>query len=94
MSAYWVAHVNIHNHQQYQKYIELAPEAFKKYRGRFIARGEKATTLEGETFITHVIIEFPDYKSALECYKSIEYQQAKKERIEVANAMITIIDGL
>ena len=94
MSAYWIAHVNIDDAQQYQNYIELAPLAFKKYQAKFIARGETATSLEGEKFAKHVVIEFPDYQTALDCYHSAEYQQAKKQRENVANAMITIVEGL
>ncbi|MDI9221388.1 DUF1330 domain-containing protein [Pantoea sp. EA-12] len=94
MSAYWIAHVNIEDAQQYQNYIELAPLAFKKYQAKFIARGENATSLEGEAFKKHVIIEFPDYQTALDCYHSDEYQLAKKQRENVATAMITIVDGL
>lgn len=94
MSAYWIAHVNIENAEQYQNYIELAPLAFKKYQAKFIARGEQATSLEGEKFTKHVIIEFPDYQTALDCYHSEEYQHAKKQREQVSNAMITIVNGL
>lgn len=94
MSAYWIAHVNIEDAQQYQNYIELAPLAFKKYQAKFIARGENASSLEGEAFKKHVIIEFPDYRTALDCYHSDEYQLAKKQRENVAKAMITIVDGL
>lgn len=93
MSAYWIAHVNIDDLQQYQNYIDLAPLAFKKYQAKFIARGENATSLEGEKFSRHVVIEFPDYQTALNCYHSEEYQLAKKQREHVAKAMITIVDG-
>ncbi|GAA0520140.1 DUF1330 domain-containing protein [Tatumella terrea] len=94
MPAYWIAHVNIENAEQYQNYIELAPLAFKKYQAKFIARGEQATSLEGEKFTKHVIIEFSDYQTALDCYYSEEYQYAKKQRKQVSNAMITIVNGL
>ncbi|KGD72075.1 hypothetical protein HA49_14930 [Tatumella morbirosei] len=94
MSAYWIAHVNIEDAEQYQNYIELAPLAFKKYQAKFIARGEHATSLEGEIFSKHVIIEFPDYQTALDCYHSEEYQLAKKQREQVSKAMITIVNGL
>ncbi|RAH27326.1 DUF1330 domain-containing protein [Pantoea agglomerans] len=94
MSAYWIAHVNINDAQQYQNYIDLAPLAFNKYQAKFIARGENATSLEGEKFTKHVVIEFPDYQTALDCYHSEEYQLAKKQRKDIAKAMITIVDGL
>lgn len=94
MAAYWIAHVNIEDEQQYNDYIKLAPQAFNKYRAKFIARGETATSLEGDKFTKHVIIEFSDYQTALDCYYSEEYQQAKKQRENIAHAMITIVDGL
>lgn len=94
MSAYWIAHVNVNDAQQYQNYIDLAPLAFNKYQAKFIARGENATSLEGEEFARHVVIEFPDYQTALDCYHSEEYQLAKKQRENVAEAMITIVNGL
>ena len=94
MSAYWIAHVNIEDAQQYQNYIELAPLAFKKYQAKFIARGENATSLEGDEFQKLGFLEFPDYQTALDCYHSDEYQLAKKQRENVATAMITIVDGL
>ena len=28
MAAYWIAHVNIHDPEQYQHYMDLAPAAF------------------------------------------------------------------
>ncbi|WP_414057503.1 DUF1330 domain-containing protein [Pantoea dispersa] len=94
MSAYWIAHVNIEDAQQYQNYINLAPLAFKKYQAKFIVRGEIATVLEGDKYTKHVVIEFPDYQTALDCYHSAEYQSARAQRENVAKAMITIVDGL
>lgn len=94
MSAYWIAHVTINDTEPYQNYMELAPLAFRKYKAKFIARGEKAISLEGEKFTKHIIIEFPDYQTALDCYQSVEYQVAKRQRESVAKVMITIVDGL
>ncbi|MBE5252478.1 DUF1330 domain-containing protein [Mixta mediterraneensis] len=35
-----------------------------------------------------------DYQSALQCYHSPEYQRARAEREAVADALITLVDGL
>ncbi|MEE4481458.1 DUF1330 domain-containing protein [Serratia ficaria] len=94
MAAYWIAHVNIHNPEHYQHYMDLAPAAFKRYNARFIARGGEAQTLEGPSFAKHVLIEFADMESALACYHSAEYRQARAARADVAEAMITIVEGL
>lgn len=93
MAAYWIAHVNIHNPEQYQHYMDLAPAAFKRYNAHFVARGGRAQTLEGQPFARHVLIEFSDMESALACYYSPEYQLAREARTSVAEAMITIVDG-
>jgi uncharacterized protein (DUF1330 family) len=40
------------------------------------------------------VIEFADMETALACYHSPEYQRARQERASVAEAMITIVEGL
>jgi len=94
MPAYWIAHVTVKDPEQYQHYMALAPEAFRQFNARFLARGGQAETLEGVAFIKHVVIEFDDYPTALACYHSEAYQLARARRAGVADAMITIVDGL
>ncbi|RPD94662.1 DUF1330 domain-containing protein [Candidatus Pantoea deserta] len=94
MAAYWIAHVTVHDAAQYQRYMDLAPAAFKQFNARFLARGGEATTLEGNVFQKHVLIEFDDYQSALACYHSEAYQRARAERAHVAEAMIAIVESL
>lgn len=94
MPAYWIAHVTVKDPGQYQNYMSLAPEAFRQFNARFLARGEEAETLEGQAFVKHVVIEFADYQTALDCYHSDAYQRARQARSTVAEAMIVIVDGL
>ncbi|NUU68336.1 DUF1330 domain-containing protein [Enterobacteriaceae bacterium BIT-l23] len=94
MSAYWIAHVTVHDPEQYRHYMDLAPEAFQAFNARFLARGGEASTLEGQHFVKHVLIEFDDYQSALACYQSDAYQRAKAQRAGVAEAQIVIVEGL
>lgn len=94
MPAYWIAHVTVKDPQQYQHYMDLAPQAFREFNARFLARGEQAQTPEGPVFVKHVLIEFDDYATALACYCSETYQKAREQRCHVAEVMITIVDGL
>ncbi|PKH22360.1 hypothetical protein CIG19_13745 [Enterobacterales bacterium CwR94] len=94
MAAYWIAHVTVKDPARYKDYMALASAAFGHYNARFLARGEQATSLEGQAFVKHVLIEFDTYQQALACYHSEAYQQAKAARAEVADVMITIVDGL
>ncbi|VAV91773.1 FIG01306808: hypothetical protein [hydrothermal vent metagenome] len=93
MKGYWVAHVTVTDADQYQKYIEGSGVAFKKYGAGILARGGQHTILEGNGHARNVIIEFPSYQDALDCYNSPEYQMAKEKRRDAGIADILIVEG-
>ncbi|QGZ64757.1 DUF1330 domain-containing protein [Paraburkholderia acidisoli] len=94
MAAYWIAHVNVLDPEQYKGYTDIAPLAFKKYDAVFLARGGASEVLEGEPFARHVVIQFKDMETALACYRSPEYQEAKSKRDGHCVAQISIVEGL
>jgi uncharacterized protein (DUF1330 family) len=94
MSAYWIAHVTIHDMEKYKRYMSIAPLAFEKYGAKFLARGGKATCLEGAEYERHIIIEFSDLATAQACYYSEEYAKARAARENCADVMITIVESL
>ena len=94
MPAYWIAHVTIHDPQQYQKYMDAAPRAFQKYQAKFLARGGDYQCLEGNAYQKHVVIEFKDLKTAQACYASEEYIFARAQREGCCDVMISIVDGI
>ncbi|MCV9918041.1 MULTISPECIES: DUF1330 domain-containing protein [Pseudomonas] len=95
MKAYWIAHVDVTDPEQYQQYTQRAPAAFKAYGGRFLARGGRSEALEGRpTPQRSVVIEFESYEQALACYRSAEYQQACSHRQGVATAQVIIVEGI
>ncbi|QYX53681.1 hypothetical protein PS623_00465 [Pseudomonas fluorescens] len=95
MKAYWIAHVDISDLEQYQQYTQRAPAAFKAYGGKFLARGGRSEALEGRsTPQRSVVIEFDSYEQALACYRSAEYQDACSHRQGVAKAEVIIVEGV
>lgn len=94
MSAYWIAHVTVHDLAQYQHYMTLAPLAFQKYNAKFLARGGESINLEGAEYQRHVVIEFSDLATAQACYRSEEYQKAKAAREGCADVMIHLVESL
>ncbi|MGF1878684.1 DUF1330 domain-containing protein [Photobacterium frigidiphilum] len=94
MKGYWIAHVTVHDLQEYTRYTELAPAAFKQFNATLLARGGRYQQLEGDDNQRHVIIEFPSYDTALNCYHSENYQLAASFRQHIATAHITIVEGL
>ena len=94
MKAYWIAHVDITDPEQYQQYTQRAPAAFVEYGGRFLARGGRSEALEGRaTPQRSVVIEFDSYEQAVACYHSAAYQEACRYRQGVAKADIVIVEG-
>ena len=94
MKGYWLAHVTVHDTNQYSNYTALAPKAFDAYNGKFLARGGRCQQLEGSEHQRHVVIEFPSFDDAVACYNSADYQRAAAERAEVATAEIVIVEGV
>jgi uncharacterized protein (DUF1330 family) len=93
--GYWVVHVTIHNPERYKDYVAANAAAFKKYNGRFLARGGQNVTHGAGLASTqrHVILEFDSYAQALACYDSPEYTAALRIRDEAATASIAIVEG-
>lgn len=94
MKAYWIAHVDVSDPEQYQQYTQRAPAAFQAHGGRFLARGGRSEALEGRsTPQRSVVIEFDSYEQALACYRSAEYQEACGYRQGAAKAEVIIVEG-
>ncbi|WRH61717.1 MAG: DUF1330 domain-containing protein [Fuscovulum sp.] len=94
MAAYWIAHVTVTDPERYKAYQALAPAAFARFGGQFLARGGESYVLEGPQQARHVVIVFPDLASARACYASAEYQAARAAREGAAEVALVIVDGV
>jgi uncharacterized protein (DUF1330 family) len=91
--AYWIGRVDVHDEEGYKPYAAANPAIFKKYGAKFVVRAGKFECLEGASRSRNVVIEFPDYATAIACYRSSEYQENIKRREPYATADIVIIEG-
>ena len=77
MKAYWVCiYEKIDNEEKLKEYATKARPAVEKFSGKFLVRGGKNRTNDGIESPRTVVVEFPDYSIAVECYDSPEYQKA------------------
>ena len=75
--GFWISiYEKIENTETLKKYASKATIAIEKYYGKFVVRGGKNITLEGNQSPRTVIIEFPSVADAEKCYNSNEYQEA------------------
>ena len=77
MKAYWVCiYEKINNTVKLKEYAIKARPAVEKFYGKFLVRGGKNRINDGIESSRTVVVEFPDYNAAIDCYDSPEYQEA------------------
>lgn len=91
--GYWVAFVDIDDPEAYKEYVRENAIPFKRYGGRFVVRGGQFSNVEGKVKSRTVVIEFPSYQTALECWSSPEYAKAKALRENISSADIIVVEG-
>jgi uncharacterized protein (DUF1330 family) len=91
--GYWVAFADITDPEGYKAYKAENAGAFKKYGGRFLARGGQYEAPEGKPRSRTVVIEFPTYRAAVECYRSPEYAKAMALRQGKSIMDLSIVEG-
>ncbi len=91
--GYWIAHVDVSDPEQYKAYVAANAEPFRHYGARFLVRAGQFEAAEGTSRSRHVVIEFPSYAKALECWNSPGYRHARDLRLAVSTADVIIVEG-
>ena len=91
--GYWVARVDVHNTETYKGYVASNGVAFAKFGGRFLVRGGQFENPQGTSRSRNVVLEFPSYQAALDCWNSPEYKAAKAKQQGGAEMDMMIIEG-
>lgn len=91
--GYWVGRVDVDDPEAYKAYQAANAEPFRKYGARFLVRGGAFENPEGSCRARNVVIEFPSYQAALDCWRSPEYQHAISLRAPVSTIDLIIIEG-
>jgi len=91
----WIAvYEKIENIETLKKYAVKAKVAITQYSGKFIVRGGKNITLEGNQSPRTVIVEFPTFADAEKCYNSDEYKEAHSILKGSVKRNLQIIEGI
>jgi len=91
--GYWLAQVDVTDPDGYRDYVTANQVPFRKYRARYVIRAGRHEAMEGTCRSRLVVIEFPDYETALACYRSPEYKHAMTLRQGRAIADIAVVEG-
>jgi len=91
--GYWIGRVDIADTEKYKAYTEANAKPFKLFGAKFLVRAGRYENPEGSGRSRNVVIEFPSYQAALDCWNSPEYQEAMKLRLPVSSTDLVIIEG-
>jgi len=91
--GYWIARIDIHDPEGYKEYLALNQAPMAAHGGRFLVRGGTAETPEGAARDRNVVIEFPSYHAARDCFHSEDYQRALAIRQKHSSGDVVIVEG-
>ena len=91
--GYWLPQIDVSNMDGYKAYMAATPPAHEKFKGVALVRGGRSEVVEGRARSRCVIREFPDYATALACYRSPEYQNARLLRLPHSQCDFVIVEG-
>jgi uncharacterized protein (DUF1330 family) len=91
--GYWVSRIDVLDPEKYKAYVQENAVAFRKFDGRFLVRGGKSESVQGQGRSRVVVIEFKDYETALACYRSPEYAKALALMKNAAVSDLVVVEG-
>jgi uncharacterized protein (DUF1330 family) len=95
MTAFVILDVDVHDPLRYEDYKKMGPPTVTQYGGKYIARGGRVETLEGDWSPSRVVmIQFDSVEQAKAWINSPEYSAARKLRHETSNAQVIVVEGL
>lgn len=91
--GYWIARIDIDDMDRYRQYVAANAQPLAEFGARFLVRAGPFEAPEGSSCSRNVVIEFPSYQAALDCYRSPAYQAAIQLRLPVSRGDLVIIEG-
>lgn len=92
MAAVWIAHVQVNDPDRYAEYMNGATQVIPAFDGEFIVRGGRHEQREGRDYPRNVVVRFPTYERAVECYESEEYQEILAIALEASERTFVIVE--
>ena len=95
MAAYIIVDLEITEPVEYEEYKNRAGATVEKYGGKYIVRGGKCETLEGDWEPKRIVVlEFENAERAKAWLNSPEYAEPRKMRHRTAKTQMILIEGM
>jgi uncharacterized protein (DUF1330 family) len=95
VAAYFIVEIDVQDATAFEEYRKQVPATIAKYGGRYLVRGGRTETLEGDWHPKRVVVlEFPSLEQARTFYDSPEYGPLKALRLRSATSKLLLVEGL
>ena len=95
MAAYVIVDIAVTDSVGYEEYRKLAPPIVAAYGGRYLARGGKTETLEGDWSPKRlVILEFESAERAKAWLNWPEYRAPRQLRNRTTKTNMVVVEGV
>ncbi len=95
MAAYFIVEIDIQDPKRFEEYRSKVPATIERYGGRYLVRGGRHETIEGEWRPKRIVLlEFPSMEEAKRWYESDEYRPLKALRLRTARGHIVLVEGV
>ena len=91
--AFYISEFEVTDPEGIKPYSARVESTFVPFGGRYIVRGGKVASLEGEPTKRIVMIEFPSMEQAQAWYDSPAYRELRPIRHKSAKSRVFIVEG-
>ena len=95
MAAYIIVDVEVTDPAGFEEYRALVGPTLEQYGGRYLVRGGRVETLEGDWSPKRVVVlQFDNLEQAKKWHDSEEYREPKAIRQRSANTNMIVVEGV
>lgn len=96
MPAYMIGQIQIHDPEEYAKYLAGFMPIFERYGGEILATSKSETeVVEGEwAYPRTVIMKFPSIEKAHAWHADPDYKKLAEHRARSAHVNLALVDGV
>ena len=94
MSGYVIVELDVTDRDGFAEYAKLVPSIIEVFGGKYLVRGGKQETIEGDWNPKRVVVlEFESVERAKEMFESKEYAPVAAIRHRTAKSNVIIVEG-
>ena len=95
VKGYWMIECQpVTNQEAMAAYAAAWANIAERFQAQMQVCTNELQVVEGEGAARVIVVAFASYQSALDCYHSTEYQQAKSHALQAMQRRFTIVAGM